>query len=476
MKKLKNSTPLLLMLTSIVLLLILEFFWLQSSYDKAIADFNKESNALFRTTLFSMRDSLFQRRVRTIDFDSNANVLGRENASQNINFGPPDSVIYFYDKGHAARIEIAVSRDGDDSINRVLAPIVTRIQKERLPIKAIVSRPDTVTTEHIRTQFQHVMDRAGYGDLSFEVTHSIDTVQNFRRRGGFDVTSNVVRIFFPHAYAITFPTISNFAWRTITPQILFSAVLTLLTIGAFLVMFKSLRLQQRLMELKNDFISNLTHELKTPIATVSVALEALKNFKGLNNPKLTEEYLDIAQNELGRLTIMTDKVLKTAIFEKHGVDFQTEKVDLEKITAQVLQSMKLLFEKNQTKVSFDKEGSDFTLEGGTDHLTNVIYNLVDNALKYKSKASEITIKLVGQANKIILSIRDNGIGIDPEYKDKIFEKFFRVPHGNVHNAKGYGLGLSYVNSVVQSHHGSIEVDSTLGEGSNFIIELPKKQP
>src|SRR6478736_3416819 len=218
MKKLKNSTPLLLMLTSIVLLLILEFFWLQSSYDKAIADFNKESNALFRTTLFSMRDSLFQRRVRTIDFDSGANVLGRENASQNINFGPPDSVIYFYDKGHAARIEIAVSRDGDDSINRVLAPIVTRIQKERLPIKAIVSRPDTVTTEHIRTQFQHVMDRAGYGDLSFEVTHSIDTVQNFRRRGGFDVTSNVVRIFFPNSYAITFPTISTFAWRAITPQ------------------------------------------------------------------------------------------------------------------------------------------------------------------------------------------------------------------------------------------------------------------
>jgi two-component system phosphate regulon sensor histidine kinase PhoR len=474
MNKLKNSTPLLLMLSSIVLLLILEFFWLQSNYDKAVADFNKETNALFRTTLFSIRDSLFQRRVETISLDS-ANGLKGPN-SMPIDFGPPDSTIVMYMKGRAAKIEIFVSGRKDDSLNNVLAPVVTRIQREGVPIRDIISRPDTVTAEHIRTQFQHVMTRAGYSDMEFVVTHSIDTVQNFRRRGGFDVTSNVVRIFYPHSYAISFPTIGNFAWRTITPQILFSAVLTLLTIGAFLVMFKSLRLQQRLMELKNDFISNLTHELKTPIATVSVALEALKNFKGLSNPKLTEEYLDIAQNELGRLTIMTDKVLKTAIFEKHGVDFQTEKVDLEKITSQVLQSMKLLFEKNQTKVSFDKEGTDFTLEGGTDHLTNVIYNLIDNALKYKSKASEITIKLIEQANNVILSIRDNGIGIDPEYKDKIFEKFFRVPSGNVHNAKGYGLGLSYVNNVVKSHHGTIEVDSTLGLGSNFIIELPKKQP
>src|SRR6478609_8873168 len=139
MRKLKNSTPLVLMLSSIILLLVLQVFWLQSTYDKAIADFNKETNALFRTTLFSMRDSLFQRRVRTIDFDSSANVLGRENPSQNIDFGPPDSVIYFYDKGHAARIEIAVSRDGNDSINRVLAPIVTRIQKEKLPVQKIIT-------------------------------------------------------------------------------------------------------------------------------------------------------------------------------------------------------------------------------------------------------------------------------------------------------------------------------------------------
>jgi len=474
MKKLKNSALLSLMVSSIILLLILEFFWLQSNYDKVVTDFNKETNALFRTTLFSIRDSLFQRRVGTMTFDS-ANGLNQRN-SMSMNFGPPDSVINMYMKGRAVKIEIFVSRRKDDSINQILTPVIARIQREGIPVQNIISRPDTVTTEHIRSQFRHVMDRAGYVDMPFQVIHSFDTIQNFRRRGGFDVNSNVVRTFFPNVYTVSFPTVSKYAWTTIMPQILFSSVLTLLTLGAFLVMFKSLRLQQRLMELKNDFISNLTHELKTPIATVSVALEALKNFKGLNNPKLTEEYLDIAQNELGRLTIMTDKVLKTAIFEKHGVDFQTEKVDLEKIITQVLQSMKLLFEKNQTKISFDKEGADFTVEGGIDHLTNVIYNLVDNALKYKSKASEITIKLIGQANKIILSVRDNGIGIDPEHKDKIFEKFFRVPSGNVHNTKGYGLGLSYVNSVVKSHHGSIAVDSEIGKGSNFIIELPKKQP
>lgn len=392
-----------------------------------------------------------------------------------VDFGPPDSIINLYMKGHAAKIEIFVSRNEDDSIKRVLAPIVARVHREGIPVKKIISRPDTVSTDHIRNQFRVVMDRAGYTDMPFELIHTIDTVQNFRRRGGFDVNSSVVRIFYPNAYTIAFPTISNYGWKTIAPQILFSAVLTLLTIGAFFVMFKSMRMQQRLMELKNDFISNLTHELKTPVATVSVALEALKSFKGLDNPKLTQEYLDIAQNELGRLTIMTDKVLKTAIFEKQGVDFQTERVDLEKIISQVLLSMKLLFEKNHTKVTFGKTGDDFTLDGGTDHLTNVIYNLVDNALKYKSASSEITVKLIDHGNRITLSIADNGIGIDPEYKDRIFEKFFRVPHGNVHNAKGYGLGLSYVDSVIKSHHGSIVVESELGKGSNFIIELPRKQ-
>jgi signal transduction histidine kinase len=265
----------------------------------------------------------------------------------------------------------------------------------------------------------------------------------------------------------------TYVLEEITPQILFSIVLTGLTSLAFLFMFRSMRAQQRLMEIKNDFISNITHELKTPVTTVSVALEALRNFNGLENPKRTEEYLNIAQSELNRLTILTDKILKTAIFENKGVNFEPETVDIYKTLDQVLQSMKLVFEKQKAKVTFDKSGESFTISGGSVHLTNVIYNLLDNALKYSEGQPHITISLEENENRVVLKIADKGIGIPKEYSNKIFEKFFRVPAGDVHNVKGYGLGLSYVHSVIKSHKGKIEVDSEQGKGSTFTIFLPK---
>jgi two-component system phosphate regulon sensor histidine kinase PhoR len=135
--------------------------------------------------------------------------------------------------------------------------------------------------------------------------------------------------------------------------------------------------------------------------------------------------------------------------------------------------MKLVFEKQEAKVRFEKHGDNFSLMGGSVHLTSVIYNLLDNALKYSLINPEIHINLTGEARQIILSVKDNGIGIAAEYRKKVFEKFFRVPTGDVHNIKGYGLGLSYVESVVSSHHGTIKVVSEPGKGSNFIIALPK---
>jgi signal transduction histidine kinase len=270
-----------------------------------------------------------------------------------------------------------------------------------------------------------------------------------------------------------FDDVESYLFIQITPQILFSLLLTLITATAFFMMYRSMRSQQRLMELKNDFISNITHELKTPVTTVSVALEALRSFKGLENPQTTREYLDIAQGELNRLTMLTDKVLRTAILDNPGANFDTEQVDMHKTVEQILHSMKLLFEKQKAHVTFEQQGNAFTIRGGSIHLTNVVYNLLDNALKYSSSEPRISIKLEENEKSIILIVADKGIGIPPEYKKKIFEKFFRVPTGDVHNIKGYGLGLSYVDSVIKSHHGFIEVMSKPGEGSTFTIQLPK---
>jgi signal transduction histidine kinase len=176
---------------------------------------------------------------------------------------------------------------------------------------------------------------------------------------------------------------------------------------------------------------------------------------------------------LSRLSLLTDKILKTSVFENRGVDFDPEAVDLEKIVEQTVQSLKLVFEKSKATVKIKKGGNDFTLRGGLIHLTNVVYNLLDNALKYSTENPTITINLKEDAHQITLSIQDKGVGIAPEFKKKIFEKFFRVPTGDVHTVKGYGLGLSYVYAVVKAHKGTIDVDSEPGKGSNFVINLPK---
>ena len=219
-------------------------------------------------------------------------------------------------------------------------------------------------------------------------------------------------------------------------------------------------------------MSNITHELKTPIATVSVAIEALRSFNANLDPQRTKEYLDISANELQRLSLLVDKVLKLSMFEKKEIDLQYESLDMKNLVEEVTSSLRLQFEKHHAQVNIISDGNT-TLEGDRLHLVSVIFNLLDNAIKYSADAPRIDVQIKGGINKVDLVIKDSGIGIPEEYKGKIFEKFFRVPTGNLHNAKGYGLGLSYVAHVINRHKGTIDVDSIPGDGSEFIISLPK---
>ena len=254
--------------------------------------------------------------------------------------------------------------------------------------------------------------------------------------------------------------------------ILFSLFLVGVTVLSFSLLYRNLQRQRKLTEIKNEFISNITHELKTPIATVGVAIEALRNFNAINDPQRTKEYLDISQNELQRLSLLVDKVLKLSMFEKKEIELKYELLDLKGVVDEVVSSMRLQIEKHHATVSINTEG-DTSLQGDRLHLLSVVFNLLDNALKYGNGNTAIKFDLKEKGNEIEFSVADNGIGISPEYKDKVFEKFFRVPLGNTHNTKGYGLGLSYVSHVVQRHKGKIEVESQPGLGSKFIITLPK---
>ena len=299
-------------------------------------------------------------------------------------------------------------------------------------------------------------------------------VTNSPERDEPDFSQVTVGLVHPVTYHVELGNTVAYLMRRITLPILFSIFLVGVTIASFYLLYKNLLKQRRLAELKNDFISNVTHELKTPIATVAVAIEALRNFNVIDDPKRTKEYLDISANELQRLGMLVDKVLKLSMFEKKEVQLKKERFDMHELTREVLSIMKLQFDKHEARVSLEVNGSNFMIAGDRLHITSVLYNLLDNALKYGGDRPEIQVKLSALSNDSIeLKLIDNGVGIAREYHTKIFEKFFRVPMGNHHNVKGYGLGLSYVSEIIRRHGGLIAIDSELGKGTAFTIVLPR---
>ncbi|MBA4057365.1 MAG: hypothetical protein C0490_21810, partial [Marivirga sp.] len=390
-------------------------------------------------------------------------------------------------------IHIYIAATGPDSLKGLLRPLASKVRGINGHRNFVIRiSPDTLNTDTITLHYRNALLKANMNP-SFIVKHVVshdfrgspDPMPPIHRRQNQNsnpkntsvlkdtIVTDAVHINPVHKYEASFPGVRKALLRSILPQILFSFFLTLITTASFVIIFRGLRGQQRLMQVKNDFISNVTHELKTPVATVSVALEALQKFHALDKPELTKEYLNIAQHELSRLSLMTDNILKTSVFENNGVNFNSQKIDVEQLISEVLSSMRLVFEKYRAIVKFDKTGDHFILMGDASHLTNLVYNLLDNALKYSKVPANITIELKGLPGQIVLSVKDEGIGILPEYQKRIFEKFFRVPSGDVHNTKGYGLGLSYVLNVVNNHSGKIDVESTPGKGSIFKIVLPK---
>lgn len=278
----------------------------------------------------------------------------------------------------------------------------------------------------------------------------------------------------PITYRLELGNSFSFILKRLTAPLLFSVFLVGVTILSFVLLYRNILRQRRLATIKNEFISNITHELKTPIATVGVAIEALKNFNAMKDPEKTREYLDISAGELHRLSQLVDKVLRFSQFEKKEIELNLESIDISSLVQEVLSTMRPQLENRNAEVSVEVSGNTI-LDGDKLHLLSVIYNLVDNALKYSRGTPVIHITLNEDKNMIVLRVADKGIGIPGEYRDKIFEKFFRVPTGNMHDAKGYGLGLSYSAHVVESHGGTIEVESKTAEGSIFTIRLPKKQ-
>lgn len=235
--------------------------------------------------------------------------------------------------------------------------------------------------------------------------------------------------------------------------------------------------QKRTAEIKNDFMNNMTHELKTPISSVSVALELLRDESVPVSPEVKAEYFNIAGKELDRLTRLVDKVLRMAAFEKMEVKVLRSHFDVAAWIEEVLQTVRPMAESGKARIDRNIQPPGLQVYADKGQMSSVLQNLLENALKYHDRAKpEIHIQVTAREDEraFSLEVRDNGSGIPAHYRDRIFEKFFRVPSGDNHETSGYGLGLSYAKEIVQLHGGSIQVESEMKKGTTFTIILPKK--
>jgi two-component system phosphate regulon sensor histidine kinase PhoR len=276
----------------------------------------------------------------------------------------------------------------------------------------------------------------------------------------------------PNYLMIYFPYEIRYLLKQMASIIFISLILIVIILMLFIYVIKVIVWQKRLSEMKSDFINNMTHEIKTPISTISLACEALRDSEIKKNQMLADNYLKVINDENNRLGGIAEKILQAAAIEKENFKLKREKVNIHDLINNVINNIGIQVEVKDGEINTNYQATRATVSCDKMHMTSVITNLIDNANKYTPRKPLITILSENYMEGIKICISDNGVGISKENQRKIFDKLYRVPTGNVHDVKGFGLGLSYVKTIVELHGGKITVNSELKKGSEFCIFLP----
>jgi two-component system, OmpR family, phosphate regulon sensor histidine kinase PhoR len=274
---------------------------------------------------------------------------------------------------------------------------------------------------------------------------------------------------------VHFPEKQNFILTRMWSVFGTSLLMVLMIGGIFYTSMNTIMTQKKISVIKNDFINNMTHEFKTPISTISLAVQVLKDKNVAKDEEKNSRYLTIIQDENRRLGTQVEKVLQMALLDKGNMKLNFETIHIHEIIEQVLQNLSVQIEQKEGIVRLELAADNPEVNGDEVHLTNIIYNLLDNANKYSNEKPQITICTENIGKELKISVIDKGIGMSKEQVSKIFDKFYRVPTGNRHDVKGFGLGLSYVKKMVEWHNGRVEVTSKQGEGTHFSVFLPSEE-
>ena len=277
----------------------------------------------------------------------------------------------------------------------------------------------------------------------------------------------------PNYLYLYFPKRSGYLLKETGTTIIPTIILTAFLIGIFAYTIMIILKQKKLSNIKNDFINNMTHELKTPISTISLASQMLQDGTISNTPQTIGHISGVIYQESKRLSFQVEKVLQMAVFNEGRLKLKLKEFDLNKMVENVINNFELRVRNKSGSLEVSLNAENGVIKGDEVHITNVIFNLLDNAVKYSKDIPEIKVSTENQNGELVVSVEDKGIGIPREHHAQIFDRFYRVPTGNVHNVKGFGLGLSYVKKIVDLHNAKIKVESVVNKGTKFIILFPQ---
>lgn len=439
----------LIMLFSYLLLMGFAFQWLYTQYEKEENALQRELSKLFDHVQQGITDSLLLVSV----VDPGIKEIGEKQA--------------------AARQQVALSDDSLKKLSSLLFRDTNRdlsLQGLRMVVRKVrqLTPGEKQYLFHIDTsvfnnEFAERMRRMGW---NFPVQWTAAAA-----RPGKEDYIFIPNRYFQSGHGIVITRYKGYLLQKLWPQAVFILVLLSAILVAFYSTYRSLQRQMQLGDMKDDFVSNMSHELKTPISTMKVALEAIRHFDAAGQKALTTEYMEMAALELERLELLVNRSLHTSLLESGKLAIQPELCDLKTIIEEVLTAYQVKFLAADAEVAFEVRGRHFKAMADKLHFQGVLINLLDNSLKYGQGRVNIKVVLEEEKDMLTISVTDNGPGIPEDYRHKVFEKFFRVPSKDGHQVKGYGLGLSYAAQVMQQHQGNIAVVNVPEGGCRFTLTL-----
>jgi len=272
--------------------------------------------------------------------------------------------------------------------------------------------------------------------------------------------------------SVVFPERTNYVLGSMVLVLGGSLLFSLFILATFALSLYFIIRQKKISEMKSDFINNMTHEFKTPIATISLAADTITNAKVINDEKSVRHFISMIKKENSRMNKKVETILQIASLDKKEIEFKYENVSMHTIIEHAIESIDIQVQQRNGKILLNLNAGESVIYGDIEHLTNLVNNLLDNAIKYSPESPLITVSTQNNSKGLILSVEDKGIGMTKAVQSKIFERFYRQSSGNVHDVKGFGLGLNYARAIIDAHKGNINVFSEPGKGSRFEIFLP----